>query len=122
MVQKPNKDIWDVGQPYNQERRSISDAEIKKRLVKERKMWERRKQREMREKGSSRRSRSRSRSPFGWLQRVARGGREAGARGRRGAGRGGGRAQEVADSSMRTTSAEEQRKCRGCRLWCQSTS
>ena len=74
------------------ERRSISDAEMEKRLVKEREMWERQKQREMREKGSSRRSRSRSRSPVGWLQRAARGGREAGARGGRGAGRGGGRA------------------------------
>ena len=74
------------------ERLSISDAEIEKRLVKEREMWERQKQREMREKGSSRRSRSRSRSPVGWLQRAARGGREAGARGGRGAGRGGGRA------------------------------
>ena len=74
------------------ERRSISDAEMEKRLVKEREMWERQKQREMREKGSSRRSRSRSRSPVGWLQRAVRGGREAGARGGRGAGRGGGRA------------------------------
>ena len=74
------------------ERRSISDAEMEKRLVKEREMWERQKQREMWEKGSSRRSRSRSRSPVGWLQRAVRGGREAGARGGRGAGRGGGRA------------------------------
>ena len=74
------------------ERRSISDAEMEKRLVKEREMWERQKQREMREKGSSRRSRSRSRSPVGWLQRAARGGRGAGDRGGRGAGRGGGRA------------------------------
>ena len=35
------------------ERRSISDAEMEKRLVKEREKWERQKQREMREKGSS---------------------------------------------------------------------
>ena len=59
------------------ERHSISDAEMEKRLVKEREKWERQKQRETREKGSSRRSRSRSRSrsPVGWLKRAARGGR-----------------------------------------------
>ena len=51
--------------------------------MKEREKWKRQKQREMREKGSSRRSWSSSRSPVGWLQRAAREGREAGVRGER---------------------------------------
>ena len=57
------------------ERRSISEAEIARRLNKEREKWKRQKQRETQEKDASRRSRSRSRSPVGWLQRAARGGR-----------------------------------------------
>ena len=55
------------------ERRSISEAEMEKRLVKKREKWERQKQRETREKGASRRRRSISRSPVGWLERAARG-------------------------------------------------